>query len=162
MLLTTFVDCLSKGGNLLLDITPKADGTLLKENIETLQSFGRWTKKYAEAIYNTQAGVPGDYFIGYTSLSLTSDTLYLYLPYRPIGKIQLKGIKNNIKRIREVGSGESLSYKMYNKLSWNEVPGLIYIDLPERLVDENITVLAVELDSPLQVYQGEGHVVTVN
>ncbi|MCI6643761.1 MAG: alpha-L-fucosidase, partial [Bacteroidales bacterium] len=71
-------------------------------------------------------------------------------------------IKNRIKRIREVGSGETLSYKIYNKLAWNETPGIVYIDLPERLLDENITVLAVDLEGALDVYQGAGHVVTAN
>lgn len=162
MLLTTFVDCLSKGGNFLLDITPKADGTIPEENIAVLKSFGRWTKKYAEAIYQTQAGGVGENFVGYTTLNAQADTLYLYLPYRPIGKIQLKGVVNKVKGIKEVGSGESLSYKVYNKLAWNEVPGIIYIDLPEHLVDENITVLSVALDGPLKLYKGAGHVVTVN
>lgn len=162
MLLTTFVDCLSKGGNMLLAFTPKADGTFPQENHDIAKAFGRWTKKYAEAIYKTQAGVAGDYFIGYTTLNADSTTLYLYLPYRPVEKIQLKAIKNRIKRIREVGSGETLSYKIYNKLAWNETPGIVYIDLPERLLDENITVLAVDLEGALEVYQGTGHVVTAN
>ncbi len=162
MLLTTFVDCLSKGGNLLLDITPKADGSLLPENIDVLRAFGRWTKKYAEAVYKTRAGVPGDYFIGYTTVSPDKRTLYLYMPYRPIGKIQLKAIVNNVKRIREVSTGQELPFTTYNKLSWLEVPGIIYFEVPEHLIDENITVVAVELEDELKVYQGEGQVVTAN
>ena len=44
MLLRTFVDCLSMGGNLLLDIGPKEDGTIPAEQIAVLKEFGRWTK----------------------------------------------------------------------------------------------------------------------
>lgn len=162
MLLTTFVDCLSKGGNLLLAITPREDGTLPQENVDVLKAFGRWTRKHAEAVYKTRAGVPGDYFIGYTTVNPEKNILYLYLPYKPIGKVQLKGIVNNIKDIRIVGQAEKPVYKMYNKLSWSEVPGIVYVDIPERLLDENITVLAVELEGELKVYQGEGQVVTAN
>ena len=161
-LLTTFVDCLSKGGNLLLDITPKADGTIPQENIDVLKAFGRWTKKHAEAIYNTRAGVPGDYFIGYTTVNPQKTTLYLYLPYKPVEKVMVKGIVNNIKDIRVVGQTEKPTYTLYNKLSWSEVPGVLYIDVPERLLDENITVLALDLEGELKVYQGEGQVVTAN
>ena len=42
------------------------------------------------------------------------------------------------------------------------MPGVLYIDVPERLLDENITVLALDLEGELKVYQGEGQVVTAN
>ncbi|MDK7740801.1 hypothetical protein QP561_11260, partial [Veillonella nakazawae] len=67
---------------------------------------------------------------------------------------------NNIKDIRVVGQTEKPTYTLYNKLSWSEVPGVLYIDVPERLLDENITVLALDLEGELKVYQGEGQVVT--
>lgn len=44
ILLRTFVDCLSMGGNLLLDIGPKEDGTIPEEQVAILKEFGRWTK----------------------------------------------------------------------------------------------------------------------
>lgn len=162
MLLSTFVDCLSMGGNLLLDFGPKADGTIPQEEIDMLKAFGRWTSKHQEAIYKTRAGIPGHYFNGYTTLNKAGDILYLYLPYKPIGKVPLKGVINDVKEIRVVGSNTKLNYKVYNKLSWSEVPGIIYIDIPEAVLDPNITVLAVELNEPLKLYAGEGQVITSN
>ena len=49
-----FVDCISKGGNLLLDIGPKADGTIPEEQVTILQELGKWTKKHSSAIYKTE------------------------------------------------------------------------------------------------------------
>jgi alpha-L-fucosidase len=162
MLLYTFVDCLSMGGNLLLDIGPKADGTIPQEEVEVLKTFGRWTSKDQEAIYKTRAGIPGNYFNGYTTLNKAGDVLYLYMPYKPIGSVPLKGIINEVKKVWIVGSGEALHYKLYNKLSWSEVPGIIYIDVPESVQDPNITVVAVQLDGPIKLYGGEGQVITSN
>lgn len=162
MLLNTFVDCLSMGGNLLLDIGPKADGTIPQEEVDVLKAFGRWTSKHAEAIYNTRAGIVNGYFNGPTTLNQKGDILYLYIPYKPIGKLCIKGIMNGVKRVRVVGSQHDVPYKIYNKLSWSEVPGLLYIDLPEKELDPNITVLAVELDSPIKLYAGSGQVITSN
>ena len=81
ILLRTFVDCLSMGGNLLLDIGPKEDGSIPEEQIAVLKEFGRWTKKHKEAIYETRAGIPTEHFQGYTTLNKAGDILYLYLPY---------------------------------------------------------------------------------
>ena len=93
ILLRTFVDCLSMGGNLLLDIGPKEDGSIPEEQIAVLKEFGRWTKKHKEAIYETRAGIPTEHFQGYTTLNKAGDILYLYLPYKPNGPVEVKGLK---------------------------------------------------------------------
>jgi len=162
-LLRSFVDCLSMGGNMLLDIGPKADGTIPKEEVAILKEFGRWTNKHKEAIYDTRAGIPGEHFHGgYTTLNQEGDILYLYLPNRPNGPIELKGIMNKVNRVWVVGNGAMLNYKIFNKLYWSEVPGLVYIDVPEDVQDEQITVIAVLLDGPIKLYRGEGQVISVN
>lgn len=164
ILLRTFVDCISKGGNLLLDIGPKEDGTIPEPEVAILKAFARWTSKHGEAIYNTRAGIPADHFCGgYTALNPKGDVLYLYLPNRPNGPIELKGIVNDIKNVRVVGtSANHLPVTVYNKLSWSEVPGIAYVDIPEEALDEDITVVAVELDGPLKLYRGSGQVITMN
>lgn len=122
MLLCTFVDCLNMGGNLLLDIGPKEDGTIPQEEIDVLKAFGRWTSKHKDAIYQTRAGIPAGYFNGYTALNKVGDVLYLYMPYKPIGKVSLKGIVNKVEKIEVVGNNTPLNFEVYNKLSWSEVP----------------------------------------
>ncbi len=162
ILLRTFVDCLSMGGNLLLDMAPKEDGTLPEEQIAILKEFGRWTKKHKEAIYETKAGIPNEHFQGYTTLSKSGDILYLYLPYKPNGPIEVKGLMNKVNRVWVVGSGNMLNYKVYNKNYWSEVPGNLYIDVPERVLDPQITVVAVLLDGPIKLYRGAGKVIESN
>ena len=162
MLLRTFVDCLSMGGNLLLDIGPKEDGTIPAEQIAVLKEFGRWTKKHKEAIYETRAGIPCEHFQGYTTLNKAGDILYLYLPYKPNGPIEVKGLVNKVNRVWVVGNGAMLPYKVYNKNYWSEVPGNLYIDIPERVQDEQITVIAVLLDGPIKLYRGVGQVIESN
>ena len=162
VLLRMLVDCISLGGNLLLDIGPRADGTIPDEQVAILKEFGRWTSKHAEAIYDTKAGIPAGHVQAYTSLSLDSKTLYLYLPYRPNESIELKGLKSRIKDIRVVGSDAKLDWVRYNDISWSEVPGVCYIDVPENVLDEKITVLAVDLEEPLTLYRGAGQVLSFN
>ena len=53
-----FAECLSMGGNLLLDMGPRADGSIPEEQVRILQELGRWNAKHAEAIFSTTAGLP--------------------------------------------------------------------------------------------------------
>lgn len=48
------VDIVSKNGCLLLNIGPKSDGTITKEETEILQEIGKWMKVNGEGIYGTK------------------------------------------------------------------------------------------------------------
>lgn len=48
------VDIVSKNGNLLLNIGPKADGTITNEQKEVLLSIGKWLNVNGDAIYGTR------------------------------------------------------------------------------------------------------------
>ena len=148
-----FVDCLSNGGNLLLDLGPKADGTIPDEQVAILKELGRWTTKHGEAIYATHAGIPPNYFYGASTLSADSTVLYLFLPHRPRGPIELKGLKNAINRIRVVGEGTKLSWQILMKQYWSTTPGIVYIDVPEYTLDEQVTVIAVQLKGKIDLYR---------
>jgi len=148
-----FTDCISKGGNLLLDIGPKADGSIDEKQVEILKELGRWTKKHSEAIYATNAGIPADYFSGPSTLSKDSTTLFLFLENKPIGPIAIKGIKNKINRIRVVGNGTKLKWDIKMKQYWSENPGMLYIEVPENVLDEQVTVIAIQLDGPVNIFQ---------
>ena len=50
-----FLDRISKNGNLLINISPKADGSIPQEQKDILLAMGEWLKKYGEAVYNTRA-----------------------------------------------------------------------------------------------------------
>lgn len=161
-LLRMLVDCISLGGNLLLDIGPRADGTIPDEQVAILKEFGRWTSKHAEAIYDTRAGIPAGHVAGYTALNLPGDVLYVYLPYRPNESVEVKGLKSPIKRVRVVGTDRELDWKLYNDISWSEVPGVYYIQVPDEVLDERITVLALELEEPVRLYRGSGQIISFN
>jgi alpha-L-fucosidase len=64
----------------------------------------------------------------------------------------LKGVKNKIRRIRDVGTGRELSWIARDSAVWNDIPALLLITVPPDLPDPFVNVLAVELDSPLTLY----------
>ena len=154
--ITIFVDAVSNGGNLLLDIGPKEDGTIPPEQVHILKELGKWNKKNGEAIFGQAAGLPQGHFYGPSTLSKDSTTLFLFLPGNTVGNIMVKGLKNSIKNIQIVGTTQRLMPKIVGKVSWSPVPGLVFIDVPEKYKDEYMTVLKLTLDGPLSLYRGVG------
>ncbi|HEY1112394.1 MAG TPA: alpha-L-fucosidase [Chitinophagaceae bacterium] len=154
--ITIFADVVSNGGNLLLDIAPMQDGTIPIQQQHVLKELGSWNKKHGEAIFGTLGGLPQGHFYGPTTLSKDSSTVYLFLPGKVTGQVVVKGLRNPIKQVRVVGSGQNLVHKIVGKISWSPVPGLVYITVPEAVQDKYMTVLAVELDKPVDLYKGHG------
>jgi alpha-L-fucosidase len=61
-LVRLLADVVSKNGNLLLNIGPKADGTIPKGMQDGLLSLGKWLKANGEAIYSTKPWyISGEY-----------------------------------------------------------------------------------------------------
>jgi len=54
-LLHTLIDIASKGGNFLLNVGPKPDGTIPQASIDRLAEIGRWMDVNSESIYGTEA-----------------------------------------------------------------------------------------------------------
>jgi len=155
-IITIFVDAVANGGNLLLDIGPREDGTIPEEEVTVLKELGAWNRKHGEAIFNTIGGIPQGHFYGPTTLSKDSTTLYLFVPGKTTGQLMIKGLNSTIEAITVVGDGTKLKHKVVGKISWSPVPGLVYIDLPEAVQDKYVTVLKLKLDKPIELYNGQG------
>jgi len=157
-----FADVIGNGGNLLLDIGPRGDGSIPEEQVEVLKGLGRWTNKHKEAIYGTVAGIPKEHFYGPTTLSKDKTILYLFVKGNPNGEIVIRGLKNKINRIYVVGEGTKLSHQIVGKIYWSHYPGIAYVKIPEYVLDQNMTVLAVMLDGKVDLYREDGSVIESN
>ncbi|HRN37662.1 MAG TPA: alpha-L-fucosidase [Flavobacteriales bacterium] len=155
-LIAIFADVIGHGGNLLLDIGPKEDGTIPPGQVKLLEEIGQWTGAHAEAIYGTLAGLPNGHFYGPTTLSKDSTTLYLFLPGGTGGSALIKGLDNKILSAEVVGKPIALTHRVVGKISWSKVPGLVFVDVPEEAKDPWMTVLKLKLDGPVKLYRGQG------
>ena len=154
--ITIFADAVSNGGNLLLDIGPKEDGSIPAEQVHILKELGKWNSKHSEAIFGSLPGLPQGHFYGPSTLSKDSATLYLFLPAGSVGNIMIKGLDNTIKEVQVIGEAQKLNHKLVGKISWSPVPGLVFIDVPATVQDKYMTVLKIKLDKPLKLYRGHG------
>ncbi len=155
-LITIFSDVIGHGGNLLLDIGPNEDGTIPPGQVKILEEIGAWTKKNAEGIYGTIAGLPNGHYFGPSTLSKDSTVLYLYVPNRVDGSVEIKGLDNKITSVKVLGANTELKRRVVGKISWSKVPGLVFIDVPADACDPMMTVLRVQLDGKVKLYRGQG------
>ncbi len=154
-LIRIFTETIAMGGNLLLDVGPRQDGTIPAEQAERLEGLGAWIARHREAVYGTVAGLPAGHHYGPSTLSADRRTLYLMCFDAPRETLCVRGLRNPVKRVSVLGAGTELGHAVTGGLQ--DVPGLQWIDAPaERDLDPYATVLAVELDGELDLYRGAG------
>ncbi|KAF2446567.1 glycoside hydrolase family 29 protein [Karstenula rhodostoma CBS 690.94] len=89
-LVTSLVDMVSKNGNLLLNIGPRADGTIPQPEIDALREAGKWIAAHGEAVFNTtywfqKAEVRDDK--ANVRFTQTGDALYITSLEEPVGGV---------------------------------------------------------------------------
>lgn len=84
------IDVVSRGGNFLLNIGPKPDGSIPEESVNLFKGIGRWMQVNGEAIYGTRAN-PFDIEFPWGRVTRKGkDILYLHIYQLPeSGKITL-------------------------------------------------------------------------
>jgi len=99
VLIRNLVDIASKGGNYLLNIGPKGDGSVPEESVKALRAIGAWMKANGEAIYGTGANPFEKLTWGRctTKRSPNGTTLFLHVFDWPAdGKLLVPGLRNTV------------------------------------------------------------------
>lgn len=144
-LIHELIETASKGGNYLLNIGPKPDGSIPQTTIDTLQAIGRWMKVHGESIYGTSASPFHESLPwGRCTQKKLSDNrvrLYFHIFKWPLDcTLTLPAIKNEIQQVSllsEPGSGP-LSFRRTSD-------GKIQISLPTAEPNDYATVIQVDV-----------------
>jgi alpha-L-fucosidase len=150
MLVDDLVDIISKNGCLLLNVGPRADGTIPRQAQEILLAIGDWLKKNGEAVYGTRPWKifgegPTGVAEGHLSekknkpftaedIRYTQDGKFLYatmLDWPKNNRLIIKTLNSEIK----VGTKGIKSIKLLdskNNLKWNRDSNGLTITLPAK------------------------------
>jgi alpha-L-fucosidase len=144
-LVRNLVDIASKGGNYLLNVGPKADGTFPQESIDLLKGMGAWLKINGEAIYDTKASPFGLFSWGRCTKKEIGKNTILYFSvfeWPKDGKLLVPGIANKIISASLLANGGSLKTSK-SKEGMN-------IALPPKAPDAIATVIKVEVKGKIE------------
>ena len=135
-LIHKLVDIAGKGGNFLLNIGPKADGTFPQESIDRLAAIGQWIKINGDSIYGTTASRFEKLPWG---RSTTKDnTLYLHIfDWPKDNKLTLTGLITEAAKVYLLAEPEK-------QLPVEYTDGSATITLPDKQIDPIDTVVAME------------------
>ncbi len=144
MLIKQLVECVSKGGNMILNIGPDATGRIPQRSLEIMAEMGRWLERNGASIYG--CGPAGMEKPEYGRITRRGDTLYYHLYENTIGPMPLPGLeKERVGAIRRLADGTEAPLST----NWvhSDYPDVVFVDLgPDPVLpDSTDTVLEVRL-----------------
>jgi alpha-L-fucosidase len=146
-LVHTLCETAGKGGNLLLNVSPRGDGSLPPEQVDRLAAVGEWVGAHGDAIFGTEPGLEPWQFYGPSTRR--DGTVYLLCPWRPYEDVVVRGVP--VRRLRAVHltSGRELRIRSRataeQELMSADPIGEAFIEVPEDLVEPHATVIALHL-----------------
>ena len=153
-IVSNLATCASGGGNYLLNIGPKPDGSVPEESVEILDTVGKWLDTNGKAIYETErgsfAGNPPN-----ANFTRNGNTLYIHEKYwpgvtpaaqwlsffQPGVVVAIGGLKAKVKSARLLKTGQNVAF------SQDEPLHLRLTGLPAEAPDSPSTVIEVECES---------------
>ena len=108
--LASLIRVSSRGGNYLLNIGPRGDGSVVEFEQNVLQNIGRWLARNGDAIYGTK---PDPFHVPFEWGNITSrtDKLYLHVMSQPKdGQIALPGLDGKIVKVSLLDDGTPCTF----------------------------------------------------
>jgi len=134
------ITCAHDGGNYLLNIGPKPDGSVPSESVQILDAVGRWTARNGESVYvGGQRCQPRRSRNG--SFSRRGDTLYFHVHFWPGGDdLAFAGLQTRVKAARLLATGTPVRFEQ-------DEYRVRFRGLPSRAPDAPVTTIALECES---------------
>ena len=132
------VTCARDGGNYLLNIGPKPDGSIPEESVRILTTVGKWMERNGTAIYADRC-VPAAAFAimraspARATRSTCTSTSGRARPWRSAG------MQTQVKCARLLATGKTVKFEQ-------DQFRVRFTGLPEKAPDEPMTTLAIECD----------------
>ena len=134
------------GGNYLLNIGPKSDGSVVNYEKEVLEGVGAWVSVNKEAIHDTQVNPFKKLNWGFSSVKEEENKLFLHVfDWPENGELQIPGLKNNIVKAYYLKDTSKTPLKI--SVHGNDK----VVAISKDAVDENLSVVVIEYTGKLEI-----------
>jgi alpha-L-fucosidase len=139
------VEVVSRNGNFLINIGPRADGTIPEWQVEKLRAMGRWLKTNADAIDGSRYWKTSEQTNEHLAFTTNGNTLFaikMSIPSEPFVIEATKGwTPKDVHSVRLLGSGAPVN--------WRVTDAGLEINPPKDLgTSEHAWTFAIETDQP--------------
>jgi len=136
------ISCVRDGGNYLLNIGPKPDGSVPEESVRVLTEVGKWMDTNGHTIFDSDLCQVRR--SNYASFTRKGNTLYMHVHFWPGEYVAISGLRTRVKSAHMIKGGAEVKFTQddfQTKLS----------GLPEKAPDWPVTTIALECESePVQ------------
>ncbi|PRY62854.1 alpha-L-fucosidase [Knoellia remsis] len=152
-LVRIFAETIGGGGNLLLDVGPREDGSIPEEQVERLTALGDWIGRHDTAIHGTVRGLPPGHVYGPSTISADGTRLFLFCFDRPREFVVVRGLRTEVVGARLLGA-QPRELRRERVGGLGDVPGWEYIHVPDDVeLDPVCTVIELTLAGPPDIYR---------
>jgi alpha-L-fucosidase len=136
------VTCARDGGNYLLNIGPKPDGSIPQQSIDIMTHVGKWMDHNGQSIYTAEpCRVTRS---NYANFTRKGNTLFMHVHFWPGDYVAISGLKSKVKSAKLLGSGKNVEFSQ-------EEFRTRFTGLPQAAPDSPVVTIAIECESePVQ------------
>jgi len=135
VIIPLLVDTVAKGGNYVLNISPRADGVISDDQQATLRGIGQWLARNGEAIYATRPWT--QFGEGDWRFTVKVDTIYAIALKWPQGEqATIAAVKNRVADVELVGGG---------RVAFTQDADGLHLTLPANKPDEPAYAFRIRL-----------------
>jgi len=132
------ISCVRDGGNYLLNIGPKPDGSIPEESVKVLTEVGNWLQTNGQTVYDSDLCQVRR--SNYASFTRIENTLYMHVHFWPGEYVAVSGLKTKVKSAKLVKTGAALKFTQDDFR-------VRVLDLPAKAPDFPVTTIALECES---------------
>ena len=149
-ILGNLITCARGGGNYLLNIGPRPDGSVPEGSVDVLTEVGKWMERNGQIIYGSE--LCKVFRSNYMNFTRKGNTLFMPVYRWPGSTLILARLKSQVKSARWLATGKPIEFQQARELDPREPPIEIpiyrvkFVGLPEKAPAELNPVIVAEFD----------------